>query len=125
MDKFNKDAFLTSACHKKTEIVDLPEIGQSITVTEMTAGDKDGYDLYMWRVSELTKKVGDRVNDLPTTSEIKIRRLAPCLVDDKNKQLFTLQQLKGFSTHIIDKLVDVADRLNGLGADSIEDEIKN
>lgn len=101
---FSRESFLAAAKHLKTEVVDVPEIGGSITVRELTAG----------KALALGGKV--RADD----KDAMLLWLIASVVDENGLPMFTeadLPQLQDLSAAVVLKIGARAVKLTGLNSD--------
>jgi len=101
----------------KTEVVLVPEWEGEVIVRTMSGTDRDIWDKLMFKESD-----GDYMNN-------NRARLCACtIVDNDGKLLFNEEDIKTLgekSSLALNRVFDVAKRLNGLGIDEIEDLAKN
>ena len=99
-----------------TEAVDVPEWGGQVIVRTLSGLEKN-----VWESGNL---VGNKVNLRNMTA----RLCAICIVDEKGKRLFSdadAESLGRKSAKALERVFDVAQRLNGMGADDIKEMAKN
>jgi len=117
MKIYSKDEIL-KAEDLKRELVPVPEWGKgAVYVRTMTGEERDAYD---------QSNVGENENvDLVN---FRAKLLARTIVDEKGERIFTdddINQLGKKSSLALNRLFEVAQRLNGLGAREMEEMIKN
>jgi hypothetical protein len=105
------------------EEVEVPEWGGSVRVRTMTGADRDAFENSM--VTADAK--GNRKAEM---SNMRAKLCAMTLVDDAGNPMFATSKegidfLSGKSAAALDRIFKVAQRLNGLGVDAIEDAGKN
>lgn len=101
----------------KVEIVQVPEWHGEVGVRCMCGTDRDAYEISL--IGE-----GGKLNLTDTRAKL----LARTLCDEKGEPLFTIADVQALgkkSAGALDRLVDVARRLNGIGQHEIEDLAKN
>ena len=111
----NKDQIL-QAKDLPTETVEVPEWGGSVIVKTMTGTERDAYE------SSIVK--GKKVD----MTNIRAKLCAICIVDDNGERLFTdrdVVALSKKSAKALDRIFDVAQKLNGLGKADVEELEKN
>ncbi len=85
---------------------------------EFSGALRDAYEQGMVRVID-----GKREADL---SNMRAKLVAPCLIDEQTDlPMFTVDELAAAPASFLEPLWLVAQRLNGMGADSVEDAAKN
>lgn len=101
----------------KSEIVDVPEWGGQVRVAGMNAHDRDE-----WEVGSL-KKDGTQNMD-----NWRARLCAACIIDEDGNRLFTKEQVDELSKKsgaALHRVFEVANKLNFMNKDAIEDSAKN
>lgn len=114
-----RDAIL-EAQDRKTETVEVPEWGGAVVVSEMSGTDRDAYEAALF-----VDRAGKREVDM---ANVRARLAALCIVDEAGNRLFTdadVMVLGRKSATALDRVASVAQRLNGMGARAVEDEVKN
>lgn len=105
----------------KTETVDVPEWGGTVIIRMMSGTARDAYEASM-----VGFKNGQRVADL---TNMRAKLVAATLVDESGEPLFTdeadIAALAAKSAAALERLFKVAQRINGLGNDSVEEAQKN
>ncbi len=90
----------------RTEEVYVPELGGKLRVAAISAGTRDIFDLALLDVPENERR-----------HHFRARLLVMTLMDDEGRPLYTVDDIPALSSieaRIIDPLVEVAMRLNGL-----------
>ena len=108
---------IISASRLKFEEIDVPEWGGSVRISVMSAKDRDAYD------ASTFKLVGKEIK--PDMTNARSKLLSRCIVDADGAPMFTIDELAEMDSVVLDRLVAVARRINGMTEDSIEDEVKN
>jgi hypothetical protein len=115
-----KDQILEAA-DLKSEAVDVPEWGGSVLVRTMTGFDRDAFETSMITVSaDGTRK--------PDMTNLRAKLVALTLVDEANNRLFDVTDIPRLalkSAAALERVFDVAQRINGIGAVAQDDAIKN
>jgi len=115
----NKDQILT-ADDIKHQDVNVPEWGGTVRIAVMSAKARDAYE------ASTIKVVGKRIE--PDMVNARAKLVAACAITEDGKQMFTpaeIEKLGAKSSTAIERLADVASRLNGLSNEAIEDTVKN
>lgn len=102
------------AARLQTEDVPVPEWGGVVRVSEMTGTDRDA-----WEQSLVPKTAGAPAN----VENIRARLVAQCVVDEAGSRLFSTEDAVDLGTRsaaALDRVAKVAQRLNGLTADAVE-----
>lgn len=113
MTLLTADAILAAA-DLKAEIVEVPEWGGSVRIGVMSGACRDAF---------MTEVAGG-----VRLSEYAARLLAKTVLDENNAPLFTKEQiepLQGKNKDVLDRLLAVANRINGVGATATEEIAKN
>jgi len=115
----DKQAILSASDHK-TEDVDVPEWGGTVRVRTMTGRERDAFE------ASLAKGEGkDRKTDLVN---LRARLAGLCMVGEDGQRLFTdaeVEALGDKTAAALDRVFSVAQRLNGMTAQDVEDLAKN
>ncbi len=101
----------------KIEIVPVPEWDGEVIVRTMTGTDRDIWDNLLYKEG--------KVNFLDNT---RARLLACTIIDENDNLVFSEDDIDALgkkSSLAINRIFDVAKRLNGLGSEQIEDLEKN
>lgn len=121
MSKLLSKAAILTAKDIKTEVVDVPEWGGAVTVRMMTGADRDAFENSV----VVTDSKGNRKTDL---TNVRSKLIAMTVVDEAGELMFTAGELDAIgrkSASALDRIAVVARRLNGMGADSVENAEKN
>ena len=100
-----------------SERVDVPEWGGHVFVRTLSGAERDTFEQDVLRLSK-----GNRSID-----NVRARFLILCLCDDKGATMFDradIAILGSKSAKVLDSLFEVAQRLNGMGADDVEELAK-
>lgn len=120
MKKLSK-AEILDALDLKTEIVEVPEWGGAVTVRTMTGADRDAFEEQLVRVGPDGKREPDLRN-------MRAKLVALTVIDENGDRMFNeddIRALTAKSAAALARVADAAQRLNGLGADSVEEAEKN
>lgn len=103
------------------EKVDVPEWGADafVFVRALTAAERDEWESTLF-IGEGDKRAFDQKN-------VRARLAARCICDDKGGPLFTAAQAEALgrkSAKALGRIFDVAQRLNGIGAEAEADAKK-
>lgn len=104
----------------KYEDVEVPEWGGSVRVTAMSGTARDAFD------DTLVKVVGEKVEQ--DLGNYRAKVCAACIVGEDGNRMFSAKEVAVLgrkSSAALGRVFDVADRLNGLSARSVEAEAKN
>lgn len=102
---------ILAATTLKTEVVEVPEWGGDVLVSAMTGTARDA-----WEQSIVSKGGG--------IENVRAKLVAATLVDTDGMPLFTAKDIAALgrlSSAALDRVAKVAQRLNGLTADDLED----
>lgn len=111
---------ILAADDRKFEDVDVPEWGGTIRISEMSSKDRDDFDAGTIRI------IGKKVE--PVYDSRRAKLLSFCIVDDEGKRMFSSGDVEALalkSGNVITRLCDVAERLNGMTREAVEDQVKN
>jgi hypothetical protein len=115
----SREAFLKPV-KVPTEVVNLPELGGTVTVRGMTARGRSEFEKQFQTASGKPSKMRQ--------AEIRERLVVACCIDGDGNPLFTdadVEQIGKQSASIVERIVDVAQRLCGMSSADIEDIAKN
>lgn len=115
MTLLSRDAIL-QADDLPTETVEVKEWGGSVCIRSMTGAERDKYEASM--VERKGKDV--QVN----LKNIRARLVALCCIDEDGKRLFAdsdMEALGKKSAAALDRVFAVAQKLNGLSAQDVEE----
>ena len=119
--KFLTGEQILNAVDLKTEVVEVPEWGGNVVVTELMAHDRDAYEQSMWNDRGNGRLVSNREN-------VRARLVVRTLVTTDGTRLFSDEEadaLGAKSAAVIDRLFDVATRLSGMDQEDVEAEGKD
>ena len=113
---------LLTPVQRPQEIVSLPELGDGVQVivTGMTAKERSEFD------QQFVSRKGDTMHK--RVAEGRERIVVACCRDEEGNRLFTsddVAQLGKQSGLIIERIVDVAQRISGIGKNDLEEAAKN
>ena len=115
----NRDQIL-QARELPTEDVEVPEWGGTVTVKALTAAERDGYEASMIE----GKGKGQRVS----MKNVRARLCVRCMINGDGGRIFSdddAEQLGQQPASALDRVYEVAARLNGVGNEDIEELAKN
>lgn len=108
-------------CHDmRIKTVAVPEWGGSVRVRSLTGAERDAFEATLVREID-GKRVPDMVN-------LRAKLLAATVVDEEDRQIFSTEDLVALGRKnalVIDRVFTVAQRLNGMSADAVEEAEKN
>lgn len=99
----------------KRETVTVLEWGGDVIVSEMTAADKDAYELGLFD--------GEGANRTLKRDNMRARTLSFCLVDENGDRMFTEEEVVKLGKKngkVVSRLFDIANRLNDAGEGAID-----
>lgn len=105
----------------QVESVDVPEWGGSVSVRTMTGADRDAFEASMFTLGADGKRTADMSN-------LRAKLVALTVVDDAGNRLFEagdVDRLATKSAAALERVFLVAQRLNGLGENALDDAVKN
>jgi hypothetical protein len=114
----NKEQIL-GAQDMKTETVEVPEWGGAVLVKTMTGTERDAFEFSLVAGQDAEKR---------KVSHVRARLVAYTLVDEAGALLFSeadIAALGAKSAAALDRVYDVAARLNGVGQKDLEALAKN
>lgn len=97
--------------------LEIPEWKGSVRISTMTGTARDRFE------SNLMTKSGKINHD-----NVRAKLVAACLVDDKNELLFSEKDIVALgkkSCKTLNKIFEVAQKINGIGDEEVEDLAKN
>ena len=110
---------------KEYEDVDVPEWGGTVRIATMSGEDRDRWELSMMQADDSSER-GFKLN---FDAYSRVRLVAMCLVDDNFNRIFVtkeqIEKLSQKSGKVMDLLYDVAQRVNGITDEDIDDLEKN
>ncbi|HHQ48922.1 MAG TPA: hypothetical protein ENK19_08590 [Acidobacteria bacterium] len=116
----SRDEILAAGRKLKQEEVDVPELGGTVIVREMSGSERDS-----WEASLLDTRGPDPVMNLANT---RAKLLVRTIVDADGKRLFTDDEIDlvgALSASALDRLFAVAARLSRVSAADVEELAKN
>jgi hypothetical protein len=114
-------AAVLAAQDLKTEIVAVPEWGGDVTVRTMTGSDRDAFEASMVTVDADGKRTPNLIN-------MRAKLVALTMVGEDGKPMFDISEighLTGKSAAALDRVFEVAQRLNGMGIGADDAAAKN
>ena len=110
---------------KEYQDVDVPEWGGTVRIATMSGEDRDRWELSMMQADDSSER-GFKLN---FDAYSRVRLVAMCLVDDNFNRIFVtkeqIERLSQKSGKVMDMLYDVAQRVNGITDEDIDDLEKN
>ena len=113
----NKAAIL-AANDLPTETVDVPEWGGDVTVRTMTGRERDEFE------AEILKRPKAADGSIADLRGLKVHLVIRTVVDESGAPLFTDEDgeaLNGKSAAALNRIADVAQRLNGLTKKDVDE----
>ena len=120
MSKILSKADILGCSDLRFETVAVPEWGGSVRVRTLSGAERDAFEATLMKTLN-----GKRVPDM---DNLCAKLLAATVVDEEDKQIFGVQDLVALgrkSAIAIDRIFGVAQRINGMAPDAVEDAIKN
>jgi hypothetical protein len=114
MQLLTADAIL-AADDLTAEVVEVPEWGGSVRVRAMTGDERQTFEEAMLAADEAGQKA---------VPQFRSRLAALCIVDEQGNRLFSDEQVEalgGKSAAALDRVCEVASRINGLRPEDIEE----
>ena len=111
---------ILSAEDLKSEIVEVPEWGGSVKVRMMTGTERDAFETSIFEV-----KGKDTERNFV---DLRAKLVARTLIDENGERLFTdkdIALLGKKSAKALDRVFQVAQQLNGIGKEAVEELTKN
>lgn len=115
----NKEQIL-KAEDLKYEVVNVPEWNGEVKVRSLTGTERDEFE------SSLFEAKGADVKR--NMANMRAKLLALCMVGANNERLFSskdIEALGGKSAKALDRIFSIAQKLNGIGAQEIDELTKN
>ena len=119
MTTLNRDSFLKPFTVPQ-EVVELPELGGSVIVRGMTARQRSEFERQFQTPAGKPSK--------SRQAEVRERLIIAYVVDDDGNALFTVDDIEAIgkqSAAIVERIVNVAQRLCGITDTDVEDMAKN
>lgn len=113
---FLSKELINAAKDIKTEEVDVPEWGGKVLIAELSGTNRSKFELYL--------RDARQTDDF---SKLRESLVVLCLVDEKGQNLYDekeAQLLGDRNSLVLDRLFDVATKLNKLFDSQLEEEIK-
>ena len=104
----------------RIQTVDVPEWGGSVRLRTLTGTERDAFEATLVRVVD-----GKRV---PEMDNLRAKLLAATIVDEQDRQVFSASDVAALgrkSALALDRVFSVAQALNGMGVEGMEDALKN
>jgi hypothetical protein len=122
MGKTLSKADIVSVVDIKTVEVEVPEWGGSVAVRELNGLERDAFEQSLMKVDAAGKRTPDLAN-------MAAKLCAWCIVDgETGDRLFTdeyVHELANKNAQALARVFKVAQRINGMGAEAVEDAAKN
>lgn len=109
---------ILKADDRKTVEVEIPEWGGTVLLMEMSAKERDDYE-----VSLQTFDANGKASFNP--ENVRAKLVSACLVDENGQRMFTVNDLAQKNGRVIDRLFQAASELNSVAESAIEDAAKN
>ena len=110
----------------KTDVVDVPEWGGAVTVRSMTGVDRDAFEASLNETKTGTDGKETQVRNL---DNFRARLCAATMINANGKLLFPnpedVVKLGKKNSRALDRVMKAAQKLNGIGAEDVEQLTKN
>lgn len=120
MTKILSKADILGSHDMRIKTVEVPEWGGSVRLRSLTGAERDAFEALL--VKDID---GKRVPDL---ANLRAKLLAATIVDEEDRQIFSSGDIAALgkkSAVALDRVFNVAQRLNGMSADAVEEAVKN
>lgn len=120
MSKILSKADILGCIDLRFETVAVPEWGGSVRVRTLSGAERDAFEATLMKTLN-----GKRVPDM---DNLRAKLLAATVVDEEDKPIFGVHDLVALgrkSAVAIDRIFAVAQRLNAMAPESVEESIKN
>ena len=120
MSKILSKADILGCSDLRFETVAVPEWGGSVRVRTLSGAERDAFEATLMKILN-----GKRVPDM---DNLRAKLLAATVVDEEDKPIFGVHDLVALgrkSAVAIDRIFAVAQRLNAMAPESVEESIKN
>lgn len=102
------------------EVVSVPEWGGEVRVRSLTGAERDEFEssLFETKGADVKRNMGN----------MRAKLLALCIVGSNNERVFSskdIESLGNKSAKALDRVFTIAQRLNGIGAQEIDELTKN
>lgn len=104
----------------KYQDVECPEWNGTVRIKVMSGTERDSYESSVYEVKDGGVKF--------KRDDVRSKLLSKCIVDDDGKRIFTdsdIKELGKKSSLVLDRLFDVAQIINGLSKESVDQARKN
>jgi hypothetical protein len=122
MGKTLSKSDIVAASDIKTVEVEVPEWGGSVAVRELNGTERDAFEQSLMKTGADGKRMPDLAN-------MAVKLCAWCIVDgETGDRLFAdehLPELANKNAVALSRVFKVAQRINGMGSDAVEDAAKN
>lgn len=109
------------------EDVEVPEWGGVVRVRSLMGAEKDAFEASVL----VTKRVGKKLVQQPSYVNVRAKLVARCVVDETGQPLFSDEDVPALgrkSAAALDRVVEVAKRLNRMSEDDLDElvgDLKN
>lgn len=105
--------------------VDVPELGGSVLVKELTAGERDAFETSL--IVKTRNEKGKEVKEM-STADIRAKLCQRTMVGADHKPMFSdeeVTQLSAMSAAAMNRVYEASSKLSGLSDEDIEELAKN
>jgi hypothetical protein len=120
MDKILSKSEILDSHDMRIQTVAVPEWGGSVRMRSLTGAERDTFE------ASLVRQVDGK--HLPDMVNLRAKLLAATIVDEQDRQIFTASDVVALGRKnavALDRVFTVAQRLNGMATDSVEEALKN
>jgi len=120
MSKYLSKNQIISAIDDRYEDVEVPEWGGTVRVKAMSGVEKDAFEASVTTI----RRNGNKVEQRPNLENVRAKLLAHCIVDESGALIFDdddIAALGSKSSAALDRVVDVAKRLNRMTNGAIQE----
>ena len=114
----DKSQFITAAARHAVKEIDVPGLGETVYIREISAGERDSLEM-------MAASIGDNASN---AKQYRARCVAMFLSDADGKRLFgngEIAQLDTMNAKPMDVIFEAGLVFNGLGAAALEESEKN
>ncbi|MBU3694794.1 MAG: hypothetical protein FGM40_08210 [Rhodocyclaceae bacterium] len=120
MSKILSKTDILNSHDMRIQTVAVPEWGGSVRLRTLTGAERDAFEATLVRVVD-----GKRV---PEMDNLRAKLLAATIVDEQDRQVFSASDVAALgrkSALALDRVFSVAQALNGMGVEGMEEALKN
>ena len=113
-----REEILAMGTRLKTEVVEVPEWGGAVTVTELTSRERDAWEQSVMEMDLETEEVTSKADNA------RAKLILRTVIDEEGNRMFRdtdLDMLGNLSGSVMQRLFNVASKLSGLTEDDVEE----